>query len=77
MQHPELPRDTYLRRRQLLERLPFGSATLDREIKAKRFPAPIHLSPRTTVWRWGDVLDHLAAQGEGRDLGTGERGAGQ
>ena len=61
MQNSELPRDTYLRRRQLLERLPFGSATLDREVKAKRFPAPIRLSPRTTVWRWGDVVRDIGA----------------
>jgi prophage regulatory protein len=34
----------------LLERLPFGNTTLYRLIKEKKFPAPIKLGARTSVW---------------------------
>ena len=54
-----LPREAWVRQRQLLEYVPFSKATLWREVAAGRFPKPVKLSPATTAWRWGDVLDEL------------------
>jgi hypothetical protein len=42
--------------------VPFSRSTLWREVKAGRFPAPCKLSPNTTAWRWGDVLEDLRAR---------------
>ena len=40
--------------------LPWGHSTTWRYIKAGRFPAPIRLSQKTTVWRWEEVHEAVA-----------------
>lgn len=42
--------------------LPVSVNSLWRWVKAGKFPAPIKLSPRCTVWRVGAVRAWLAAQ---------------
>ncbi len=48
----QLPETGYLRQSQLIPHIiPFSAATLWREVKAGRFPAPVKLSSRITAWR--------------------------
>ena len=42
-----------------------GKSTIWAWVKEGRFIPPIHLGPRTTVWRARDVRDWLADQGRG------------
>lgn len=66
-----LPDAAYVREAQLIstpERpglLPIGSSTLWRYVHdpAKKFPQPLKLSARVTVWKLGDVRAWLAQQG--------------
>ena len=51
-----LPGTGYVRQAQLIpDIVPFSSATLWREVKAGRFPAPVKLSQRVTAWRVEDI----------------------
>lgn len=43
--------------------IPVSHATLWRMVKAGRFPAPLKLGPKTTVWRAEDVRAWIASQG--------------
>jgi len=60
-----LPDSGYMRQPQVLEVVPFSSATLWRKCKAGQFPAPLRLSERVTAWKVGDVRKFLAAQSMG------------
>ena len=53
-----------MRRADVLKRVSFGKSTLFRYIKCpvKKFPAPIRLSPRLSVWRESEVLEWIANQ---------------
>ena len=53
-----------LRRPAVLEMVSFGKSTLFRYINCpvKKFPAPIRLSPRLSVWRESEVLEWIANQ---------------
>lgn len=60
-------RSGFIRQQQLLDLLPFSSATLWRKVKASDFPAPLKLSKRVTAWRVEEVrewLDKLQSQGK-------------
>ena len=52
----------YMRLSQILEVFPVSPATLWRMVAEKRFPTPIKLSPRVTVWRTEDVIAWQNAQ---------------
>lgn len=56
--------DGLLRRPAVLEKVSFGKSTLFRYINCpvKKFPAPIRLSPRLSVWRESEVLEWIANQ---------------
>ncbi len=45
-----LPATGFLRQKQILEIVPFSSATLWRKTKNGTFPAPVKLSDRVTAW---------------------------
>jgi prophage regulatory protein len=45
----------FLREKQVLKILPIGRSTLWAGVKTGRFPRPIKLGPRTTVWRAKDI----------------------
>ena len=52
----ELPQTGFVRERELIpNHVPFSHATLWRQVKAKRFPAPVRLSDNITAWRCADV----------------------
>lgn len=56
-----LPETGFIRKSQLIPWiLPVGNTTLWRMCKDGRFPAPIQLSTRLTVWRVEDVRAWLA-----------------
>jgi len=56
--------DGLLRRPAVLAMVSFGKSTLFRYINCpdKKFPAPIRLSPRLSVWRESEVLEWIANQ---------------
>jgi prophage regulatory protein len=59
----QVPHAGYLRQAQLLGPiLPIGATTLWRWVKQGKFPAPIKLSERVTVWRVEDVRAWMDAQ---------------
>ena len=57
-----LPATGFIRQPQVLEVVPFSSATLWRKCKAGQFPKPVKLSVRVTAWRVGDIRQFLNAQ---------------
>ncbi|BDU22044.1 AlpA family phage regulatory protein [Dyella sp. GSA-30] len=56
MESHNIPSTGYLRQAQLVGHiLPIGATTLWRWVKQGKFPQPIKLSERVTVWRCEDV----------------------
>ena len=47
----------FLRLKQVLERIPVSKRAWYRGMKAGKYPLPIKLGPRTTVWRVEDIRD--------------------
>jgi len=58
-----LPSTGLIRQPQVLEIVPFSSATLWRRCRSGQFPKPVKLSERITAWRVGEVRAWLSAQG--------------
>ena len=58
----DLPASGFARQAQLLEVLPFSSATLWRLVKAGKFPAPVKLGERITAWRVEDIRAWMASR---------------
>ena len=42
--------------------LPFSKSSLERRVRAEKFPQPTRLGPRCTCWKLGDVRQWLAQQ---------------
>lgn len=62
---PVLPREGFVRLKQILKVLPISHTQLWRMVKDGRFPAPIKLSPQVTVWEANAVrkyIDNCLAQ---------------
>ena len=57
-----LPATGYMRQPQVLEVVPFSSATLWRKCKAGQFPKPVKLSERVTAWKVSSIREFLNAQ---------------
>lgn len=57
--YPELPKTGYLRITQVLRFIPIGRSTWWQGVKDQRFPQPIKLGPKTTVWRAEDIQQLL------------------
>ncbi len=55
----DLPENSFLRLPQVLSLIPVSKSTWWEGCKSGRFPKPIHLGPRTTVWRVGDIRTFL------------------
>jgi len=49
--------------------LPISASTWSQGVKSGRFPKPVRLGPRTTVWRVEDILD-LVAQLSANEQGS-------
>jgi prophage regulatory protein len=60
---PVLPDVGFVRLPQILSVLPIGKSSWWAGIRAGRYPAPIKLGPRTSVWRVEDIKALLAALG--------------
>ena len=43
--------------------LPFSKSSLERRLRAEKFPQPTRLGPRCTCWRLGDIREWLTKQG--------------
>ena len=57
-----LPAGAYMRQPQVLEVVPYSSATLWRKCKAGQFPKPVKLSERVTAWKVGEIRQFLETQ---------------
>lgn len=57
-----------LRLRQVLEIIPIGKSTWWAGVKSGRYPQPLKLGPKTTVWLAADIyslVDGMTAKKEG------------
>jgi predicted DNA-binding transcriptional regulator AlpA len=57
--------DGFLRLPQVLERIPVSRSGWWKGVKEGRFPQPVKLSPRVTVWRASDVQAFIEATANG------------
>lgn len=64
MNHPTQTREGFLRLPQVLNLVPVSRSTLWQRVKEGRFPQPIKLSERVTVWRAADVLAFIQEAGK-------------
>jgi len=60
-----LPETGFLRINQVLEFIPIGKSSLWAGVKTGRYPAPIKLSPGTTVWKAEDIRAFIENAGKG------------
>ncbi len=66
----DLHTEGYVRIAQILKVIPIGRSTWWQGVKDGRFPQPVKIGPRTTVWNVEDiraVLEALALEGFGND----------
>lgn len=62
-----LPQEGFVRLPQVLHVLGIGKTPFWEGIKTGRFPAPVKLGPRTTVWKVDDIrnlINHIAENGQ-------------
>jgi prophage regulatory protein len=50
------PDEGLIRLRAVLEILQISRSTFYAGIKARRYPSPLHISPRTSAWRRRDII---------------------
>lgn len=60
-----LPSERLLRLRQVLEIVPVSPSTLWLWVKQGKFPKPIKLGDKTTVWRFTDIEALIKPKEEG------------
>ena len=58
---PTLPEVGFVRLPQILALIPIGKSTWWQGIKLGKYPAPVKLGPRTSVWKVEDIKALLAA----------------
>ncbi len=61
----KLPRTGFLRIAQVLELIPVSKSTWWDGVKEKRFPQPVKIGPKTTVWRVEDIRAFIIHLGMG------------
>lgn len=61
----KLPDTGFLRLAQVLELIPVSKTTWWDGVKEKRFPQPVKIGPRTTVWRVEDIRAFITYLGMG------------
>jgi predicted DNA-binding transcriptional regulator AlpA len=47
--------DRLLRIRDVLDKIPVSRSSWWQGVRTGRYPAPVHLGPRTTAWRESDI----------------------
>ncbi|MBN2644618.1 MAG: AlpA family phage regulatory protein [Desulfuromonadaceae bacterium] len=60
MTNPITPQDRLLRMPQLLEIVPLGKSTIWAYVRQRKFPAPVKISSRCTVWKESEIQAWLA-----------------
>ncbi len=60
----QIPQTGFLRLPQVLALIPVGKSTWWEGCKTGKFPKPIKLSERTTVWRVEDINAYIAQAGK-------------
>lgn len=60
-----LPQEGFIRIAQVLHVLGIGKTSLWQGVKSGRYPAPIKLGPRTTVWRVEEIRAFIAKLSQG------------
>ena len=53
----------FIREKHILELIPVAHSTLWEWVSSGKFPAPLKLSERVTVWKREDVEEFIAKQG--------------
>jgi predicted DNA-binding transcriptional regulator AlpA len=53
----------FIRKKKLLEIVPFSAATLHRLIRANKFPRQRKISERVSVWSTSEVYEFLESKG--------------
>jgi prophage regulatory protein len=61
------PQARFIKRQEVLRRVPFSAATLRRQILDGRFPAPVKISERSTAWVAAEVDAWLDARAAARE----------
>ena len=61
----KLPETGFLRIAQILELIPISKSTWWDGVKEKRFPQPVKIGPKTTVWRVEDIRAFITHLGMG------------
>lgn len=61
----KLPETGFLRLPQVLELIPVSKTTWWDGVKEKRFPQPVKIGPKTTVWRIEDIRAFILHLGMG------------
>lgn len=59
--HNNLPDEGYARLPQVLAAIPVSRSTWWAGVKSGKFPKPIKLGPRTTVWKVEDIRKLIAS----------------
>lgn len=57
--NPDIKQNRFLRLNQVLELIPISKSSWWAGCKSGRYPKPIKLGPRITVWREADIIDFL------------------
>ncbi len=65
----QIPQTGFLRLPQILALIPVGKSTWWEGCKTGKFPKPIKLSERTTVWRVEDINAYIAQAGKQAESG--------
>lgn len=60
-----IPTSGFLRLPQILEIFPIGKSTWWEGCRTGRFPKPVKLGPRTTVWRAEEIHEFIRLVSEG------------
>ena len=66
----QIPATGFLRLHQILEFFPISKSAWWKGCSTGRYPKPLKLGPRTTVWRAEDIkafIENAGKEGEGHD----------
>jgi prophage regulatory protein len=56
---PTIPATGFLRQKQVLKFIPISKSNLWLMVREGRFPRPIKLGPRTTVWKAEELREYI------------------
>ena len=69
----DIPSTGFLRLPQVLELFPISKSAWWKGCATGRYPKPVKIGPRTTVWRAEDIrafIENAGKEGEGHDLSS-------